>query len=77
MLFAGIDWSEKFLDFHLRKGDGEVLAQGRVHPNVDGMASLFVEFESHAVASEIGVAIGLPTGPGCRLCWIAATRCIR
>jgi len=57
MLFAGIDWSEKFLDYHLRTGDGKVLSQGRVQPNVDGMASLFVEFESHTLASEIGIAI--------------------
>lgn len=57
MLFAGIDWSERFLDFHLRTAEGEVLAQGQVRPDVEGMATLFVELESHATPSEIGVAI--------------------
>jgi transposase len=57
MLFAGIDWSERFLDFHLRTADGKVLAEGQVRPDVEGMARLFVELESHAPASEIGVAV--------------------
>ena len=57
MLFAGIDWSEKFLDFHLRTAEGKVLAEGRVKPGVEGMAELFAKLENHALASEIGVAI--------------------
>ena len=57
MLFAGIDWSERFLDFHLRTAEGEILAQGRVKPSVEGMADLFARLESHALASEIGIAI--------------------
>jgi len=57
MLFTGIDWSEKFLDFHLRTAEGKVLARGQVHPNVEGMANLFVELEKYGSASEIGVAI--------------------
>ncbi len=57
MLFAGIDWSEKFLDFHLRTADGKVLAEGQVKPSVEGMADLFARLESHALASEIGIAI--------------------
>lgn len=57
MLFAGIDWSEKFLDFHLRTAEGKILTQGRVKPNVEGMADLFAELESHASVSEIGIAI--------------------
>ena len=57
MLFAGIDWSEKFLDFHLRTAEGKVLTQGRVKPSVEGMADLFAELESHASVSEIGIAI--------------------
>ena len=57
MLFAGIDWSEKFLDFHLRTAEGEVLVEGRVKPGVEGMAELFTRLENHASASEIGVAI--------------------
>ena len=57
MLFAGIDWSEKFLDFHLRTAEGKVLAEGQVKPSVEGMADLFARLESHALASEIGIAI--------------------
>jgi len=57
MLFAGIDWSEKFLDFHLRTAGGKVLAEGQVKPSVEGMADLFARLESHALASEIGIAI--------------------
>ena len=57
MLFAGIDWSEKFLDFHLRTAEGKVLAEGQVKPSVEGMADLFARLESHALASDIGIAI--------------------
>ncbi len=57
MLFAGIDWSEKFLDFHLRTAEGKVLAEGQVRPNVEGMADLFASLETHALASEISVAV--------------------
>ncbi|MHC4867159.1 MAG: IS110 family RNA-guided transposase [Planctomycetota bacterium] len=56
-MFTGIDWSEKFLDFHLRTAGGKVLAEGRVKPSVEGMADLFAQLESHASTSEIGVAI--------------------
>jgi transposase len=62
MLFAGIDWSEKFLDFHLRTADGKVLAEGQVKLSVEGMADLFAELESHALASEIGIAIETANG---------------
>ena len=57
MLFAGIDWSEKLLDFHLRTAEGKVLAQGQIKPSVEGMADLFAELESHGPVSEIGIAI--------------------
>jgi len=57
MLFAGIDWSEEFLDFHLRTAEGKVLAEGHVKPNVEGMADLFAQLETHALAAEIGIAI--------------------
>lgn len=57
MLFAGIDWSEKWLEFHLRTAEGKVLAEGQVRPTVEGMAELFASLETHAVAAEIGVAI--------------------
>jgi len=57
MLFAGIDWSDKLLDFHLRTAESKVLAQGQVKPSVEGMADLFAELESHGPVSEIGIAI--------------------
>jgi len=57
MLFAGIDWSEKCLEFHLRTAEGKVLAQGRVKPSVEGMTDLFATLETHALPSEIGIAI--------------------
>ena len=41
MLFVGIDWSDRSLDFHLRAADGRVLAQGQVKPSVEGLAELF------------------------------------
>lgn len=37
MLSVGIDWSDRSLDFHLRAGDGRVLAQGQVKPSVEGL----------------------------------------
>lgn len=57
MLFAGIDWSQKFLDFHLRTSEGKVLDEGQVKPSVEGMAELFTRLESHTSACEIGIAI--------------------
>jgi len=57
MLFGGIDWSDRVLDFHLRTGDGKVLAQGEVEPNVEGLADLFTTLESHGPPDEIGIAI--------------------
>jgi transposase len=57
MLFGGIDWSDKTLDFHLRTADGEVLTEGQVTPNVEGLAELFTALEAHGVPAEIGIAI--------------------
>lgn len=57
MLFGGIDWSDQALDFHLRTADGEVLTEGRVPPNVEGLAELFTALEAHGRAEEIGIAI--------------------
>ena len=57
MLFTGIDWSDRVLDFHLRTGDGKVLAQGEVQTTVEGLAELFTALESHGLPDEIGIAI--------------------
>ena len=57
MLFGGIDWSDRFLDYHLRTADGRVLAQGQVESTVEGLAELFTALESHGSATEIGIAI--------------------
>jgi len=57
MLFVGIDWSDRVLDFHLRTSDGKVLAQGEVRPSVEGLAELFTTLERHGRPEEIGIAI--------------------
>lgn len=57
MLFGGIDWSDSALDFHLRTGDGQVLAQVEVQPNLEGLAELFTALESYGQPEEIGIAI--------------------
>ncbi len=57
MLFAGIDWGDESLDYHLRTPAGKVLAQGRVTPDPDGMADLFVALEASARPGEIAIAI--------------------
>jgi len=57
MLFGGIDWSDRFLDFHLRTSDGRVLVQGQVESSVEGLTELFTALESHGPATEIGIAI--------------------
>ena len=57
MLFGGIDWSDRLLDFHLRTADGHVLAQGQVESSIEGLTELFVALESHGPAAEIGIAI--------------------
>jgi transposase len=57
MLFAGIDWGDKALDYHLRTSAGKVLAQGRVTPDPDGLADLFVALETRADGEQIGIAI--------------------
>lgn len=57
MLFAGIDWGDKALDYHLRTDAGKVLAQGRVKPDPGGLAELFVALETRAAGEKIGIAI--------------------
>ena len=57
MLFAGIDWGDQALDYHLQTDAGDVLAQGRVKPDPDGLADLFVALETAAEGERIGIAI--------------------
>ena len=57
MLFAGIDWGDKALDYYLRTPEGKVLAQGCVTPDPDGLAELFVALETKAGGEQIGIAI--------------------
>jgi len=62
MLFVGIDWSDRSLDFHARSAEGRVAAEGRVEPNLAGMSELFARLEQHAPPSEVGVAIETAQG---------------
>jgi transposase len=57
MLYAGIDWSDDWLDFELRTGDGRVLDEGQVRPTPDGMVELFGRLDRHAPPEEIGIAL--------------------
>lgn len=57
MLFTGIDWSDQALDFQLRTADGQVLAEGTVRPNLEGLATLFGKLDAHAPPDQIGIAI--------------------
>lgn len=57
MLFAGIDWSDQALDYHLRTAEGKVLVEGQVKVSPDGLADLFLALEKHAPAEEISIAI--------------------
>ena len=57
MGFAGIDGSDRTLDFHLRSAEGRVLAEGQVTKNFEGMTALFAKLEAHAPPSEIAIAI--------------------
>ncbi len=62
MLFVGIDWSDKTLDFQLRTAQGKVLAEGQVKPSVDGLADLFAQLEAHAKPDQMGIAIETAQG---------------
>ena len=65
MIFAGIDWSDQHLEYHLRTLDGRVLAEGTVAPSPQGLYKLFAAFDKHAARRDIGIAI-----EGCRAPWI-------
>ena len=62
MLFAGIDWSDQALDYHLRTADGRVLADGQVAVSPEGLAELFVSLETQAPPDQIGIAIETAQG---------------
>jgi transposase len=57
MLFAGIDWSDQTLDYHLRTAEGEVLAQGEIRPNLEGLIALYGKLDAHAPPDQIGIAV--------------------
>jgi transposase len=57
MFFAGIDWSDKALEYHLRTSEGNILAHGSVKPDPDGLAELFTALETSARPEQIGIAI--------------------
>ncbi len=57
MFFTGIDWGDKALDYHLQSDTGKVLTQGRVKPDPDGLADLFIALEAVAPPDQIAIAI--------------------
>ncbi|MBK8266838.1 MAG: transposase [Planctomycetes bacterium] len=67
MLWAGIDWSDEALDYELLAEDGSVLLQGKVKPDVNGVADLFSRFDQQAAADQIHIAIETVHGP-----WVQA-----
>ena len=59
MLFCGIDWCDRALDFHLRTLDGQVLCQGAVKPTVEGLGELLMpSYKPGVSASRNGVLGG-------------------
>jgi transposase len=67
VLFVGIDWSDRSLEYHLRSADGRVLAEGSVRPDVAGLGELYLALEVHGPPAEIGIAIETTHGP-----WVQA-----
>lgn len=57
MLFVGIDWSDRSLDFHARRAEGLELSTGQVKPNLAGLAELYEELEKHGAPGEIAIAV--------------------
>lgn len=62
MLFCGIDWCDRALDFHLRTLDGQVLCQGVVKPTFEGLGELFTALEAHAPPADIAIAVETAQG---------------
>ncbi|MCP4567709.1 MAG: IS110 family transposase [FCB group bacterium] len=56
MLFVGIDWSDKTLDYYLHDHNDEVLAQGKVEVSVKGLTEMFVNLDKHGRPEEISIA---------------------
>ena len=67
MLFAGIDWSDRQLDYALRSGDGKVLARGRVASSAAGLSQMTAVFDAHAASDQIAVALEAVQAP-----WVQA-----
>jgi transposase len=57
MLYGGIDWGDKTLDYELHTLDDRVLAQGQVTATFQGVQDLFVALERHALPDQICLAI--------------------
>jgi len=62
MFYVGIDWSDSSLEYQMRDCQNNVLVQGSVTPDVEGMADLFEALEKHAPIAEIGIAIEATRG---------------
>src|SRR3989304_4144038 len=56
MLFVGIDWSDRSLEFHARTAEGGVLAEGRGDSDLAGLGQLFAALEVHARPGDIAIA---------------------
>ena len=65
MFFAGIDWSDRDLEYHLRTLDGRVLVHGTIAPSPQGLYELFAALDRHAAPQDIGIAI-----EACHAAWI-------
>jgi len=65
MFFAGIDWSDQALEYHVRTLDGHVLVQGTIPPSPQGLYEFFAALDKHAAPEEIGIAI-----EACHAAWI-------
>ena len=65
MMFAGIDWSDRDLEYHLRTPEGQVRVRGSVAPDPEGLQELFARLETHASPQEIAIGI-----EACHAAWI-------
>jgi transposase len=63
VLFAGIDWSDKYLDFCLRSADGDELSAGRIEVSCQGLTELFLKLDPYGDPSQIAIAIETTHGP--------------
>jgi len=63
MLFAGIDWSDRTLEYHLCNEDKRTLTKGTALVCAEGLADLCADLDRYAEPHEIGIAIESPHGP--------------